>query len=106
MGGRDVYIIQTGTKDVNNDIMEILIMAYACRTAVARRVVAVIPYLPYCKQSKMRMRGSITCKLIAKLLCKAGFDHLITLDLLTKEIQVNFLGHHLIDLPNLFVILS
>merc|ERR1719195_1750167 len=73
--GKDVYIIQTGTKDCNNTVMEMLIMAYACKTSTARRVVGVIPYLPYSQQSKMRRRGNISLKLVAQMLVKAGFDH-------------------------------
>lgn len=85
--GKDVYIIQTGTKDVNNNVMEMLIMAYACRTSSARNIVGVIPYLPYSKQSKMRKRGCIVSKLLAKMMCKAGLTHIITMDLHQKEIQ-------------------
>lgn len=84
---RDVYIIQTGTKDVNNDVMEMLIMAYAFRTSSARKIVGVIPYLPYSKQSKMRKRGCIVSKLLAKMMCKSGFSHIITMDLHQKEVQ-------------------
>jgi len=85
--GKDVYIVQSGTKNVNNDIMELLIMAYACKTSSARNIIGVIPYLPYCKQSKMRKRGSIVCRLLADMLAKAGFTHIITMDLRHKEIQ-------------------
>ncbi|KAF5403632.1 Phosphoribosyl pyrophosphate synthetase-associated protein 2 [Paragonimus heterotremus] len=85
--GRDVYILQSGTKDVNNDIMELLILAYSAKSACARKVIAVVPYLPYCKQSKRRKRGPITCKLLAKMLCASGINHVITLDLHSKEIQ-------------------
>ncbi|WAQ97680.1 KPRB-like protein [Mya arenaria] len=85
--GKDVYIIQTGTKDVNNDMMELQILAYACKTSCARNVVGVIPYLPYSKQSKMRKRGSIVCKLLAKMLSRSGLTHIITIDLHQKEIQ-------------------
>ncbi|XP_014668123.1 PREDICTED: phosphoribosyl pyrophosphate synthase-associated protein 2-like [Priapulus caudatus] len=85
--GKDVFLIQTATKDVNNDIMELLVMAYACKTSSARKVIGVIPYLPYCKQSKMRKRGAIVSKLLAKMMCKAGITHLITMDLPQKEIQ-------------------
>lgn len=84
---RDVYIIQTGTKNVNNDVMEMLIMAYAFRTSSARKIVGVIPYLPYSKQSKMRKRGCIVSKLLAKMMCKSGFSHIITMDLHQKEVQ-------------------
>ncbi|KAI3381231.1 hypothetical protein SNEBB_010443 [Seison nebaliae] len=85
--GKDVYLIQTGTDDVNNNLMDLLVMCYVCKTASARSIVGVVPYLPYSKQSKRRKRGSITCRLMAKLLEKAGLSHLITMDLHAKEIQ-------------------
>ncbi|XP_011313707.1 phosphoribosyl pyrophosphate synthase-associated protein 2 [Fopius arisanus] len=85
--GKDLYIIQTGTKDVNNNIMELLIMAYACKTSSAKNIIGVIPYLPYSKQCKMRKRGCIVSKLLAKMLCKSGLTHIITMDLHQKEIQ-------------------
>lgn len=44
--GRDVYLIQTGGRDVNNNIMELLIMAYTCKTSAAKNIIGVIPYLP------------------------------------------------------------
>lgn len=84
--GRDVYIIQTCGKDVNNYIMEALILAYACKTSSAKNIVGVIPYLPYGKQSKMRKRGCIVAKLLAKLIAKAGFTHIITMDMHQKEV--------------------
>jgi len=59
-------------RDVNNDMMELQILAYACRTSCARNIVGVVPYIPYSKQSKMRKRGSIVCKLLAKMLSKSG----------------------------------
>lgn len=67
--------------------MELLIMAYACKTSSARSIVGVIPYLPYSKQCKMRKRGCIVSKLLAKMMCKSGLSHLITMDLHQKEIQ-------------------
>ncbi|XP_013199047.1 phosphoribosyl pyrophosphate synthase-associated protein 2 isoform X2 [Amyelois transitella] len=85
--GKNIYIVQTGTKDVNNNIMELLIMAYACKTSSARSIVGVIPYLPYSKQCKMRKRGCIVTKLLAKMMCKSGLTHIITMDLHQKEIQ-------------------
>lgn len=44
-------------------------MAYACKTSSARSIVGVIPYLPYSKQCKMRKRGCIVSKLLAKVFC-------------------------------------
>ncbi|KAM9211362.1 phosphoribosyl pyrophosphate synthase-associated protein 1-like [Leptosomus discolor] len=67
--------------------MELLIMVYALKTSCARNIIGVIPYFPYSKQSKMRKRGSIVCKLLASMLAKAGLTHMITMDLHQKEIQ-------------------
>ncbi|XP_023385693.1 phosphoribosyl pyrophosphate synthase-associated protein 2 [Pteropus vampyrus] len=70
--GKDVFIIQTVSKDVNTTIMELLIMVYACKTSCAKSIIGVIPYFPYSKQCKMRKRGSIVSKLLASMMCKAG----------------------------------
>ncbi|KAM9211367.1 phosphoribosyl pyrophosphate synthase-associated protein 1-like [Leptosomus discolor] len=67
--------------------MELLIMAYALKTSCARNIIGVIPYFPYSKQSKMRKRGSIVCKLLASMLAKVGLTLMITMDLHQKEIQ-------------------
>lgn len=37
--------------------------------------------------AKMRKRGSIVSKLVAKMIVNAGFSHVITMDLHQKEIQ-------------------
>lgn len=88
---KEVFIISSGScEDINNTIMELLIVIYACKTNSARKIIAVIPYLPYSRQCKMRKRGCITAKLVAKLLCNAGVNHLITMDLHHKEIQAFF----------------
>ncbi|TKC53489.1 hypothetical protein EI555_014944, partial [Monodon monoceros] len=80
-------VYQETNGDVNTAVMELLIMAYALKTACARNIIGVIPYFPYSKQSKMRKRGSIVCKLLASMLAKAGLTHIITMDLHQKEIQ-------------------
>lgn len=49
-----------------------LIMAYACKTSCAGNIVGILPYLPYCKQSKMRKRGCIVSRLLADMIGKAG----------------------------------
>ena len=83
--GKDVYIIQTGSKCVNDSLMELLIMCYACKTSSCNNVIGVVPYIPYSMQTKMKRRGNISLKLIAQMMSKAGFDHIITLDLHSKE---------------------
>ncbi len=48
----DVYIIQTGCTDVNDNLMELLILISACKGASARRITAVIPCFPYARMDK------------------------------------------------------
>ncbi|KAG0369405.1 ribose-phosphate pyrophosphokinase [Mortierella sp. AD032] len=47
---KDVFIIQSGCGSVNDNLMELLIMLAACKTASARRITAVIPCFPYARQ--------------------------------------------------------
>lgn len=52
MRGEDVYIVQSGSGEVNDNLMEMLIMINACKIASASRVTAVIPCYPYARQDK------------------------------------------------------
>lgn len=58
----DVFIIQSGSQDMNDNIIELCIMIQAARIGSAKRVTAVLPYFPYCKQSKRKGRTCITAK--------------------------------------------
>lgn len=48
-----VMITATPSRDVNNSVMEMLITGYACKTSTARRIIGVIPYLPYSTQCRL-----------------------------------------------------
>ncbi|KAL1728053.1 phosphoribosyltransferase-like protein [Schizophyllum commune] len=84
----DVFILQTGCGDVNDNLMELLILISACKTASARRITAVIPSFPYARMDKKdASRAPITAKLVANMLTTAGADHVITMDLHASQIQ-------------------
>ena len=85
--GRDVYIIQS-TQPPAENLMELLILLDAAKRASAKRVTAVLPYFGYARQDrKDQPRVSITAKLVANLITKAGADRIITMDLHTAQIQ-------------------
>ncbi|XP_055332616.1 ribose-phosphate pyrophosphokinase 2-like [Paramacrobiotus metropolitanus] len=97
--GEDVYIIQTGSGEINDHLMELLIMINACKIASAYRVTAVIPSFPYARQDKKdKSRAPISAKLVANMLSVAGADHIITMDLHASQIQ----GFFDIPVDNLF----
>ncbi|KAI9596712.1 ribose-phosphate pyrophosphokinase 3 [Syncephalis fuscata] len=84
----DVFIIQSGSGEINDNLMELLIMINACKTASARRITAVIPCFPYARQDKKdKSRAPISAKLVANMLTVAGADHVITMDLHASQIQ-------------------
>lgn len=84
----DVYIIQSGSPEINDHIMELLILISACRGGSASKITAVIPQFPYSKQSKMKKhRGAITARMLANLLIMAGADHVVLMDLHASQMQ-------------------
>ncbi len=86
--GRDVFLIQSTSGPVNDNMMELLIMIDAAKRASAGRITAVIPYYGYARQDrKADSREPITAKLVAELLEKAGVDRVITVDLHSDQIQ-------------------
>jgi ribose-phosphate pyrophosphokinase len=85
--GSDVFIIQS-TQPPADNLMELLIMIDAAKRASARKVTAVIPYFGYARQDrKDQPRVSISAKLVANLITKAGADRVITMDLHAPQIQ-------------------
>ncbi|MBQ8295639.1 MAG: ribose-phosphate pyrophosphokinase [Clostridia bacterium] len=86
--GRDVFIIQSTSSPVNDNLMELLIMIDAAKRASAGRITAVMPYFGYARQDrKARSRDPITAKLVANLLTNAGADRVLTMDLHADQIQ-------------------
>ena len=87
--GKDIFIIQpTCGPIVNDNIMELLIMADAFKRASAKHITAVVPFYGYARQDrKARGREPITAKLMADLMTTAGITRLVTIDLHAAQIQ-------------------
>ena len=86
--GCDVFIIQSTSIPVNDNLMELLLILDACKRASARRITAVIPYFGYARQDrKARARDPISAKLVADILQAAGADRVLTMDLHSSQLQ-------------------
>ncbi len=86
--GSDVFVIQSTSNPVNNNLMELLIMIDALKRASASRITAVMPYFGYARQDrKSKARDPISAKLVADLLTTAGADRILTMDLHAAQIQ-------------------
>ena len=93
----DVFIIQS-TNSPSSNLLEMLLMLDAAKRASARTVVAVMPYFGYARQDrKDKPRVPISSRLILDLICAAGVDRIITMDLHSPQIQgfVNIPFDHL-----------
>jgi len=85
--GSEMFIIQSTFSPAEN-LFELLLLIDAAKRASAKSIVAVIPYFGYARQDrKDKPRVPIASKLIANLLCAAGVDRVITMDLHADQIQ-------------------
>lgn len=86
--GCDVFVIQSTSNPVNDNLMEMLVMVDALKRASARTINVVIPYYGYGRQDrKAGPRDPITAKLVANLIETAGAHRVITMDLHAMQIQ-------------------
>ena len=87
--GRDIFIVQSTCPPVNDNLMELLIIADACRRASVASITAVIPYFGYARQDR-RPRASrvpITAQLVASMISSSGINRVLTIDLHSDQIQ-------------------
>lgn len=83
----DVFVVQTSCSPVNDHLLELLLIIDALRYSSARRITAVLPYYPYVRSDKKdEPRISITARLVADLLEKAGADRILTMTLHSPQI--------------------
>lgn len=83
-----VFVVQSTSNPVNNNLMELLIFIDALKRASAKEINVVMPYFGYARQDrKAKSRQPITAKLVANLIEKSGADRVITTDLHASQIQ-------------------
>lgn len=86
--GKRCYIIQSTSKPVNENLMEVLICLDAMRRSSAAEITCIIPYFGYARQDrKASPRQPITARLVAKMLETAGANRVVTFDLHAAQIQ-------------------
>mgnify|MGYP003331432258 CR=1 FL=1 len=86
--GQDVYVIQSTSRPVHRNLMELLIMIQTLRLDSAARITAVIPYMSYARSDKKdQPRVPIVARLVADMIEVAGADRYMTLDLHAGQIQ-------------------
>ncbi|MFZ0450349.1 MAG: ribose-phosphate pyrophosphokinase [Desulfatiglandaceae bacterium] len=97
--GKDVFVLQSTSTPVNDNLMQLLIIMDALRRASAKRITAIIPYYGYGRQDrKVKPRVPISAKLVADLITVAGASRVVSMDLHAGQIQ----GYFNIPVDNIF----
>ena len=75
------FVLQTQAHPVSDNIIELLWMIGTLKSAGAKKVIAVIPYLPYSRSDKKdHHRSSLGAKFMATLLIAIGVDGILIMD--------------------------
>ena len=87
--GQNIFIIQTaGAGNPHDDLMEVLFMVNACRLAAAASITVVMPLYFYSQaDNRDNFRMSITGKLVASMLKRAGVTNVMVLDPRTPQLE-------------------
>lgn len=86
--GDEVFIIQTASANVNEDLMELFIMIDSLKRSFAGSIHVVMPHYAYSRQDRVASaREPISAKLVADLISTSGADHLITMKLHSDQEQ-------------------
>lgn len=87
--GRDVFLVQSTCPPVNDNLIELLVLADACRRSSAASITAVIPYFGYARQDRRprAARVPITASMVARMISESGIKHVLTVDLHADQIQ-------------------
>jgi len=102
--GKDVYIFQdvenkypvkfSGGQlknlSINDHIMTVMVTIDAARQAGAERITLVIPNYPYARQHKAKGREGLTASRIGRIFESLGVNHIITLDIHSRDIMNAF----------------
>jgi len=86
--GRDAYLVQPTGPPVEANLLELLLLADACRRAGAAQLTAVVPYLGYARQDRRASgREPVGARLIADLVGASGLDRVVALDLHSPALE-------------------
>jgi len=88
--GADVFIIQSTSPPVNENLMELLLMIDAVKRASAERVTVVMPYYGYARQDRYQAGQPLSAKLVARLLEERGVNRVVVLDLHSPQLEAIF----------------
>ncbi len=84
----DVFVVQSLYPEPNENLMELMLLCDALRSASARRITVVVPHYSYARSDKKdKPRISIAARLIADMLVTAGANRFLTMSLHSEQVR-------------------
>ena len=89
--GEHVFIVQPTCPSVDEHLVELVLIADACKRAGAARVTAVVPYFGYARQDRRNVPGeAVGAKAISNLIEAGGIDQLVVVDPHSPALETMF----------------
>ncbi len=86
--GKDITIVQSTSHPVNDNLMELLLLADTAKRAGAKNIRVLIPYFGYSRQDRCAHKnGPISASLVIKMIEVAGITEVITFDLHSENLE-------------------
>ncbi|MEK7545158.1 MAG: ribose-phosphate pyrophosphokinase [Patescibacteria group bacterium] len=86
--GCDVFVVQTATENVNEDLMQLFIILDSLKRSFAGKIHVIMPNYAYARQDRVAYsRESISAKLVADLISTAGAEHLVGMHFHSSQTQ-------------------
>ena len=87
----DVYLLQPTVPPIEANLLQLLLLADACRRSGAMRVTAVMPYFGYARQDRRATgREAVGARVIAETLRSAGIDRVVAVHLHAAGLEAVF----------------
>jgi ribose-phosphate pyrophosphokinase len=86
--GKDIFLIQSTSNPVNENLFELLLLVSALRKGSAKSITVIFPYYSYARSDqRMNSKEPIAAADVAKMLEIAGVDRTITVELHSQQTQ-------------------
>lgn len=88
VAGREVALLESLTAPIGERLVELALLADACRRAGANQSIAVLPYFAYARQDRCRQAGeALGGEAVARLVAAAELGRVIAVDLHSKAAE-------------------
>jgi ribose-phosphate pyrophosphokinase len=82
-----VCLLQPTAPPVDSSLLELLLLADACRRDGASSITAVVPYFGYARQDRRTGRSAIGGRAVAAMIESAGIDRVVAVDLHSASVE-------------------